>query len=117
MRGRLPEEVRKRTDKKGFETPQSDWLRGPLRTWAEAILQSRSMRDRGWIDQAAALRVWNRFLASPHRHQNVIFRWVTLELWARTFLKPAVEFQVHPKRHWSRSAPMHIPTEVRLQFS
>ena len=117
MRGRLPEKVRGRTDKKGFETPQGDWLSGPLRTWAEGILQSRSLRDRGWIDQAAALRVWNRFLASPHRHQNLIFRWLTLELWARTFLRPAVEFQVHPKQYSPQTAPVRIPPEVRLQFS
>jgi asparagine synthase (glutamine-hydrolysing) len=87
MRGKLPDEVLNRTDKKGFETPQATWLRGSLRPWAESMLYSASFRERGWIDQKAALRVWRRFLSQPYLHQAVLFRWLSLEAWARMYLK------------------------------
>ena len=50
MRGRLPDKVLRRTDKKGFDTPQSAWLLGAMRPWVEDILHSNSFRQRGWID-------------------------------------------------------------------
>lgn len=92
MQGRLPERILRRTDKKGFETPQGTWLHGPMRQWAESILQSSSLRQRGWIDQPSVWKVWNRFLAQPGRNQALLFRWLSLEVWARTFLKPAAAF-------------------------
>jgi len=100
LRGRLPDQVANRMDKKGFEAPESAWLRGPLRQWAEGILQSSSFRERGWVDQQTALRVWRRFLAEPGRNLSVLFRWLSLEMWAQTFLRatPAFTPPVDAKR-------------------
>jgi len=99
MRGKLPGKVLGRTDKKGFETPQGSWLSGPLRNWAERIIAAKSFQERGWIDQAAALKVWKRFLASPHRNQSLIFRWISLELWARTFLDRSWNSELRQQRY------------------
>jgi asparagine synthase (glutamine-hydrolysing) len=114
MRGRLPEKVLGRTDKKGFETPQGTWLSGPLRSWAEEIITSRSFRERGWIDPAAAVKLWKRFLASPSRNQSVIFRWISLELWARTFLSDLHQFQARPKKLPSTMARTSPYSESRV---
>jgi asparagine synthase (glutamine-hydrolysing) len=89
MRGGLPDKVLNRTDKKGFETPQAAWLHGPLRPWADSILHSSAFRERGWIDQPAALRAWRRFLAQPNARHTLLFRWLSLEAWARMYLKPS----------------------------
>jgi asparagine synthase (glutamine-hydrolysing) len=117
MQGKLPAKVLNRTDKKGFETPQGAWLRGPLRTWVEEILRSTSFRERGWIDQGAALKVWKRFLVSPHRNQNVIFRWISLEQWARTFLRAPGAFQVRPKPQLQLTTAISSPLKARPQLS
>jgi asparagine synthase (glutamine-hydrolysing) len=117
MQGKLPAKVLGRTDKKGFETPQSSWLSGPLRTWVDEILRSDSFRGRGWVEQASALKVWKQSLASPHRNQNLIFRWVSLELWAQMFLKTSSEFQVRSKRRPSPVAQTNDSQENRLQIS
>lgn len=117
MRGRLPAKVLGRRDKKGFETPQAGWLCGPLRNWAAEILGSQSFRERGWIDSSAALKVWNRFLVSPKRNQSIIFRWISLELWARTFLKNSHEFQIRPRRLPLPVSQISAAPEARLQLS
>ena len=41
--------------KHGFDVPVADWLRGPLRHWAEALVSSRVARDDALLD-ARALR-------------------------------------------------------------
>jgi asparagine synthetase B (glutamine-hydrolysing) len=55
--GRIPDKVLHRNDKKGFEVPEGAWLLGPLRRWAEGILNSSELRQRGWIDPAMAQQV------------------------------------------------------------
>jgi asparagine synthetase B (glutamine-hydrolysing) len=86
--GKIPDKVLHRNDKKEFEVPQSSWLLGPLRRWAEGILNSSELRQRGWIDPAMAQQVWKQFLNRPAKYQSLIFRWLSLETRARVFLKP-----------------------------
>jgi asparagine synthase (glutamine-hydrolysing) len=93
MSGKVPEKILKRTDKKGFEAPQSTWLAGPLRTWANDIFTSHEFRERGWVDQKMALSVWRSFLTNPSANQTLLFRWLSLEVWAREFLRPSVAFE------------------------
>ncbi|HEY1467976.1 MAG TPA: asparagine synthase (glutamine-hydrolyzing) [Candidatus Acidoferrum sp.] len=86
--GRIPDPVLHRSDKKGFEVPEGTWLLGPLRRWAEGVLHSPELRQRGWIDPAMAQQVWKQFLNRPAKYHSLIFRWLSLETWARVFLKP-----------------------------
>jgi asparagine synthase (glutamine-hydrolysing) len=82
----LPESVRQRTDKMGFQTPEAAWLAGPLAPFAQDVLTSSACRDRGYVNVPAAEtslrtqgdRVWEA--GSP------LWRAVSLELWAQTFL-------------------------------
>src|SRR5215472_5436354 len=117
MRGRLPDAVTNRVDKKGFETPQSAWLRGPLRVWAECILQSNSFRERGWVDQQAALHVWRRFLMHSGRSEALLFRWLSLEVWARAFLKPSTAFRELPYHAFPQTGASRVNSGVLMQDS
>ena len=86
MRGVIPESVRTRRDKIGFAPPQGPWLQGPMKEWAGDLLHSRAFADRPWIDAARARSTWRRFVDGNSRFGSSVWRWLSLEVWARTFL-------------------------------
>ena len=48
--------------KMGFTVPVDAWLRGPLREWAESLLDANAIRDEGVFDAAALRAAWQDFL-------------------------------------------------------
>ena len=88
--GILPELIRKRKSKLGFETPESAWLQGPLSDWLRDTLQSpRHLGDvvdvEGIHRLLAQRESGDRFLS----RQNLLFRLAIYESWARRFLAPS----------------------------
>src|SRR5215469_1423302 len=81
----LPEKIRNRKDKLGFAPPQDSWLRGPLRNWASDILLSDRMARREWADGAGIRSVYTEF-SKGNKGSAHLWRWISLELWARMFL-------------------------------
>lgn len=53
--------------KQGFGPPITDWLRGPLREWAEALLSRKVLQDAGIADTAQVERMWAQFLGGERR--------------------------------------------------
>ena len=49
--------------KAGFGVPVGEWLRGPLRPWAEELLAPDRLEREGWLDPALVVRLW-------HEHQD-----------------------------------------------
>ena len=48
--------------KAGFAIPLVSWLRGPLRDWAEALLDERRLREQGFFDPGPVRGTWLTFL-------------------------------------------------------
>lgn len=44
--------------KAGFGVPVGEWLRGPLRPWAEELLAPDRLAGEGWLDPALVARRW-----------------------------------------------------------
>lgn len=58
-------------EKRGFMAPVGQWLRGPLREWAEALLEPTRLRDDGYLDPTMVTRAWTQHLsgrADRHVH-------------------------------------------------
>lgn len=49
--------------KTGFGMPIGDWLRGPLREWAESLLDNRRLAETGWFNPGIVRRRWTDHLA------------------------------------------------------
>lgn len=55
----LPQELFERP-KRGFGVPIATWLRGPLRDWAESLLDERRLLNQGILEPAAVRGIWRR---------------------------------------------------------
>jgi asparagine synthase (glutamine-hydrolysing) len=82
----LPERVRERTDKMGFQTPEARWLAGPLAAFADEVLTSPESRRRGYVNVDAAQASVRRQGERAWEAGSPLWRAVSLELWAQTFL-------------------------------
>lgn len=54
----VPRELIERP-KAGFAIPLGQWLRGPLRDWAEGLLEESRVRREGFLDAAAVRQTWS----------------------------------------------------------
>ncbi len=59
---RVPNAIVERP-KMGFSVPIDDWLRGPLRSWAEELLSASQLEAEGVFDSAPIRRTWSDYVA------------------------------------------------------
>jgi asparagine synthase (glutamine-hydrolysing) len=52
----------------GFDPPLGEWLRGPLREWAEDLLSARRLEEQGFLSAPAVRRVWGEHLSGRRNH-------------------------------------------------
>jgi asparagine synthase (glutamine-hydrolysing) len=87
MSGILPEKIRCRLDKIGFETPEAEWFRTPLfESYIRDILKSKSFRSRGLIIPETTEKLYQQHLNGKIDISKEIWKWINLELWFREFI-------------------------------
>lgn len=57
----VPRELIERP-KKGFSIPLGEWLRGPLKEWAEPLLSEQRLQEEGYFKPKEIRKVWNEHL-------------------------------------------------------
>lgn len=76
----VPRELIERP-KLGFGIPLGEWLRGPLRDWAETLLDERRLREAGLIDAAHVRQCWQDHLSGRCNWQYPLWGVLMLEAW------------------------------------
>jgi asparagine synthase (glutamine-hydrolysing) len=67
--------------KRPIQTPQREWLRGPLSGWAEeCIRNATSVAGGEWVDTNRALADWHRFKAGEGDNSFFVWQWINLGL-------------------------------------
>ncbi len=76
----LPEDIFK-SSKRPLQTPQREWLKGPLRNWAEErIKEALSCYGGIWFDRGQVLKAWEAFQKSVPDNSFYIWQWINLGL-------------------------------------
>jgi len=67
--------------KMGFGIPLAEWLRGPLREWAETFLDERRLREANLLDATRVRQYWQDHLDGRRNWQYLIWDVLMLETW------------------------------------
>jgi asparagine synthase (glutamine-hydrolysing) len=67
--------------KAGFGIALGDWLRGPLRDWAEALLDERRLREQGFLHPAPIRTAWSEHLAGTHNREYQLWTVLMFQAW------------------------------------
>lgn len=87
MKETLPEKIRNRMDKVGFDTPQDEWLRTPVfQEYIEALISSKSFKNRGYFNVQKVHELYQKHVNREVNISKEIWKWIHLELWFREFI-------------------------------
>ena len=67
--------------KMGFGVPVGDWLRGPLRDWAEELINEKRIKDQGLLSHKTVRKCWQDHLEGKRNWQNKLWSVLMFQSW------------------------------------
>ena len=67
--------------KRGFAVPLAAWLRGPLREWADALLDPTRLRQEGWFEPEPILRKWREHTSGHRNWDSHLWGVLMMQAW------------------------------------
>jgi asparagine synthase (glutamine-hydrolysing) len=67
--------------KMGFSIPLDTWLRGPLRSWSEDLLDKESINSKGYLDYDNILSIWQKHKAGKINAGPILWNVLMFQLW------------------------------------
>ena len=65
----------------GFSVPIDSWLRGPLRDWAESLLDESRLRRQGFFNTRPILQKWIEHVSGQRNWQHHIWDVLMFQAW------------------------------------
>ncbi len=73
--------------KKGFGVPIEQWLRGPLREWAEHLLSKKRLQADGILNPALIRKRWEEHLTEKWNWQYSLWGVLMFQAWQERWMK------------------------------
>ena len=67
--------------KKGFAIPLDSWLRGPLREWAENLLNKKKLSEEGYFNSEMVIKMWQDHLSNKRNYQHKLWNILMVQAW------------------------------------
>ncbi len=67
--------------KRGFGIPLAQWLKGPLKEWAEQLLSASRLEQEGYLNIACASRLWDEHQSGKHDHSAILWNILMFQSW------------------------------------
>jgi len=67
--------------KSGFGIPLDVWLRGPLRSWVEALLSEQRLRQEGFFNPLLVREKWQEHLSGKRNWQHHLWDVLMFQAW------------------------------------
>ena len=77
--------------KTGFGVPVGQWLKGPLRPWAEDLLDANLIRSQGWLDAHLVQQRWNDHLSGREDSTAALWAILMFQAWLEAQRRPISE--------------------------
>ncbi|BFM49625.1 asparagine synthase (glutamine-hydrolyzing) [Marinomonas sp. THO17] len=76
----VPKELIERP-KMGFGVPLAEWLRGPLKAWAENLLDTQRLQEEGFFDVSLVRQKWQEHIAGKRNWQAQLWTVLMFQAW------------------------------------
>ncbi|MDA8560417.1 asparagine synthase (glutamine-hydrolyzing) [Nitrospinae bacterium] len=76
----VPRELMERP-KMGFGVPIDTWIRGPLREWADELLNEKKLREEGFFDPAPIRKMWQEHVTGQRRWHYYLWDVLMFQVW------------------------------------
>ncbi len=85
LKRHVPEKLFERP-KQGFNMPVGDWLRGPLKDWAEDLLDEKTLKDQGLLNSAMIRKTWQAHSDGQGNHAERLWSVLMFQAWQKRWM-------------------------------